>query len=95
MYEDLSLFQKNWFINHGLGIHSNKILADSSNTKNTLKYIPYNLFCWSAEWAKIFGLFKKISSGVRSLCFYTQCVCVYVYVCVKSERTLHDYRCHY
>ena len=39
MYEDLSLFQKNWFINHGLGIHSNKILADSSNTKNTLKYL--------------------------------------------------------
>ena len=39
MYENLSLFQKKWFVNHGLGIHSDKILADSSNTKNTLKYL--------------------------------------------------------
>ena len=91
MYENLSLFQKNWFINHGLGIHSDKILADSSNTKNTLKYLT----TYSAglpngpkylEYLKRHHRVSVVCASILSVC---------VYVCVKSERTLHDYRCHY
>ena len=52
--------------NHWLGIHSDKILVDSS-TKNTLKLYLKILFGRSAQSAKIFGIFEKnLSLGVRS-----------------------------
>ena len=54
--------------NHWLGIHSDKILVDSS-TKNTLKLYLKILFGRSAQSAKIFGIFEeKILLGVRSPC---------------------------
>ena len=58
--------------NQGLGIHSDKIWADSS-TKNTLKYripkILYNLLGQSAQLAKIYWIFeKKLSLGLRYPC---------------------------
>ena len=81
MYEDLSLFQKNWFINHGLGIHSNKILADSSNTKNTLKYY---LTTYSAglsngpkylEYLKNYHRVSVVCASILSVCV-CMCMCV-------------------
>ena len=53
--------------NHGLGIHIDKIWADST-TKNTLIYLK----TYSADlpnWPKYLGyLKKKLSLGVRSPC---------------------------
>ena len=80
MYENLSLFQKNWFINHGLGRHSDKILADSSNYQKYSK-IPYNLFCWSAygpknlEYLKRYHRVSVVCASILSVCV-CMCMCV-------------------
>ena len=63
----LTFCRKNGLVmqNHGLGIHRDKIWADNNN----LKYpkIPHNLFGWSAQSAKIFGILEKKTAHWVSL----------------------------
>ena len=81
-----ALCRKNGLVmqNHELGIHTNKIWADST-TKNTLKYLE----TYSADlskWAKIFGILKKISLRVRSPWVVALLSKLWIFVTIYSSR---------